>query len=181
MRGCEPDKSHFAVAIAAYVIAGIDGAVLADTGDIAAQNLGGQLANTLLQRLKAEIELVIAQCDIVVTHSIHQPHKVTTRGNGTIGYAGKEVAARNEGDMWRELPHLVAKVGHERIALDGSVNIIVVEDYYVGRINGQRLRHGATGSKKGCKKNNNTKMEWYLFFHHNGSDSVSAGGCGLAA
>ena len=48
MRGCEPDKSHFAVAIAAYVIAGIDGAVLADTGEIAAQNLGGQLANTML-------------------------------------------------------------------------------------------------------------------------------------
>lgn len=146
MRGCEPDKSHFAVAIAAYVIAGIDGAVLADTGKIAAQNLGGQLANTPLQRLKAEIELVIAQCDIVVTHSIHQPHKVTTRGNGTIGYAGKEVAARNEGDMWRELPHLAAKRSHKRVALHGTVNVIVVKDNDIGSVYRLRLGNGRNPS-----------------------------------
>jgi hypothetical protein len=146
MRGCEPDKSHFAVAIAAYVIAGIDGTVLTDTGEIAAQNLGGQLADTLLQRLKAEIELVIAQCDIVVTHSIHQPHKVTTRGNGTIGYAGKEVTARHKGDIGCELPHLVAERGHERITLDSTVNVIVVKDNDIGSVYRLRLCNGRNPS-----------------------------------
>ena len=71
IRSGNTNKSHFAVAIAAYVIAGIDGAGLADTGEIAAQNPCFQLADSLLQRLHTEVELVVAQCDIVVTHSIH--------------------------------------------------------------------------------------------------------------
>ena len=78
IRSGYPNKGHFTVAIAAYVIAGIDRADLADTGEIAAQNLCIQLADTLLHRLHTEVELMIAQRDIVVAHSIHQPHRVTT-------------------------------------------------------------------------------------------------------
>ena len=98
------------------------------------------------------VELVVADRKVIVADSVHDAHNGFTASQTADGIALGKVAAADQSDVGRLLTFEVTLTGKFGIALNGAVDVVLVED-------NDRLGALAGSQQQGYKKREE------IFFH----------------
>lgn len=123
-----PHKSHGEVAVATHLVAVEQLFAAGYVDKIAAQRMRVELAQSVHQVGHPEVELMVADGHIVVTHGVHQSDDIAAMGDGPHHRPREEVARGDNADVGSLGGNPVAQTCDDRIAVDGAMRVRLIED-----------------------------------------------------